>query len=149
MTERIPDNFLDLFLKRSSAHLATQMPDGTPQVTPVWVDYDGTYILVNASKGRLKNRNMEKRAAVALDIVDPENPFRYLAIRGKVAEITEEGAAEHIDRVARRYLGTETYPWWGPGEIRQIYKILPERVVAREFVDANIERVYPQAAQKA
>lgn len=131
MSERVPEEFTDLFRKKAFAHLATQMPDGTPQVTPVWIDFDGTHILVNSRKGRLKNQNMEKRAAVALDIIDPDNPYRYLAIRGKVVAVTEEGAAEHIDQLTQRYLGIETYPWAGPGEVRQIYKILPERVVTR------------------
>lgn len=128
----IPEEFLDLFHKRSYAHLATQLPDGTPHVTPVWVDFDGRHILVNSARGRLKDRNMERRPRVAIEIQDPDNPNRYLAIRGPVVEITEEGADEHLDRLARRYLGRPGYPaaWRFPGEVRRLYKILPERVTA-------------------
>jgi anthraniloyl-CoA monooxygenase len=126
----IPEEFLDLFQKRSYGHLATEMPDGTPHVTPVWVDYDGRHILINSARGRLKDRNMERRRHVALDIQDPDDPNRYLAIRGPVVEITEAGADAHLDRLAQRYLGRETYPpgWRFPGEVRRIYKIAPERV---------------------
>ncbi|MBI4608771.1 MAG: TIGR03618 family F420-dependent PPOX class oxidoreductase [Candidatus Rokubacteria bacterium] len=127
----IPDEFLDLFRKKAYGHLATQMADGTPHVTPVWVDYDGQYLLINSAKGRQKDRNMEARRHVALEIPDPDNPNRYLAIRGAVVEITEEGADEHLDRLARRYLGKERYPasWRFPGEVRRIYKIAPKRVI--------------------
>jgi len=129
-TGAIPAEFLDLFQKRTFAHLATQMADGTPHVTSVWVDYDGEYILVNSGKGRLKDRNMAERPHVALEITDPDDPNRYLAVRGPVVEITEEGADEHLDRLARRYLGRDQYPpgWKFPGEVRRIYKIVPERV---------------------
>jgi anthraniloyl-CoA monooxygenase len=126
----LPEEFLDLFAKPTYAHLATLMPDGTPQVTSVWVDFDGAHILVNSAKGRQKDRNMAERPEVAIEIPDPEDPNRYLAVRGRVVEITEEGADEHLDRLARRYLGRDRYPpgWRLPGEVRRIYKILPERV---------------------
>lgn len=124
----IPNQYRDLFEKRTFAHLATLMPDGSPQVTPVWCDYDGTYVFVNSAKGRVKDRNMRRNDRVALAIVDPENPYRHLALRGKVAEITEEGADAHIDRLAKKYLGKDKYPFRRPGEIRVIYKIRPERV---------------------
>ena len=126
----IPAEFLDLFEKATFAHLATLMPDGTPQVTPVWVDYDGRHILINSAAGRQKDLNMERRRKVAIEIPDPENPNRYLAVRGSVVEITEEGADEHLDRLARRYLGRDRYPesYRFPGEVRRIYKIAPSRV---------------------
>ncbi len=129
-TGAIPEEFLDLFQKRTFAHLATQMADGTPHVTSVWVDYDGKHILINSAKGRLKDRNMEQRRYVALEITDPDDPNRYLAVRGPVVEITEEGADEHLDKLARRYLGRDQYPsgWKFPGEVRRVYKIAPERV---------------------
>jgi PPOX class probable F420-dependent enzyme len=126
MTKYIPHEFLDLFEKPSLSHLATLMPDGSPQVSPVWVDYDGQYILINTAKGRRKEINMRERPQIALDIVDPENPFRFLSIRGRVVEITEEGANEHRDRLDTRYLGITTYPIRDPQEIRHICKILPE-----------------------
>jgi PPOX class probable F420-dependent enzyme len=117
MIKRIPHEFLDLFEKPSLSHLATLMPDGSPHVSPVWVDYDGHYILINTAKGRRKEINMRERPQVALDIVDPENPFRFLSIRGRVVEITEEGANEHRDRLDTRYLGITMYPIRDPQEI--------------------------------
>jgi PPOX class probable F420-dependent enzyme len=126
----IPTEFLDLFQKPSYAHLATLMPDGSPQVTSVWVDYDGKHILVNSAAGRQKDRNMSARPDVAIEIPDPDNPNRYLAIRGRVVVITEEGADEHLNRLAKRYLGRDRYPdsFRFPGEVRRIYKIEPTRV---------------------
>jgi anthraniloyl-CoA monooxygenase len=126
----IPRELLDLFAKPSIAHLATLMPDGGPQVTPVWVDYDGRHILVNSASGRQKDLNMERRRRVALEIADPDNANRYLAVRGRVVDITEDGADAHLDRLARRYLGRDRYPdsYRFPGEVRRIYRIAPERV---------------------
>jgi len=126
----IPQGFLDLFEKPTIAHLATLMPDGTPQVTSVWVDYDGRHILINSAAGRRKDLNMQRRRDVAIEIPDPDNPNRYLAVRGPVVEITEEGADAHLDRLARRYLGRDKYPdsYRFPGEVRRIYKIAPKRI---------------------
>lgn len=121
----INPKYLDLFQKRALASLATIMPDGSPQVTPVWIDYDGTYIWVNTARGRQKDRNMTADPRVALEIRDPDDPYRYLQVRGKVAEITEEGADEHIDKLAQKYLGQERYTNRPPGQVRVIYKILP------------------------
>lgn len=133
-TGAIPREFLDLFNKVSFGHLATLMPDGTPQVTSVWVDYDGKYILVNSAKGRQKDLNMEERPQVAIQIPDPDNPNRFLGIRGRVVEITEQGADEHLDKLAQRYLARDHYPpaWRFPNEVRRIYKIEPEHVTAWE-----------------
>ena len=123
----IPDQFKDLFHKRAFASLATLMPDGTPQVTPVWVDFDGTHVLVNSARGRQKDKNMQKNSQVALSIMDPDNPYRYLEVRGKVTEITEQGADQHIDKMAKKYMGKDTYPFRRPGEVRVLFKILPSR----------------------
>jgi len=127
MANVIPDKFLDLFQKRAFANLATLMPNGHPQVTPVWCDYDGQHVIVNSAKGRQKDRNMRRDQRVSLSIMDPENPYRYLEIRGTVADITEEGASDHIDKMAKKYLGLEKYPNRQPGEVRVLYKITPER----------------------
>jgi PPOX class probable F420-dependent enzyme len=129
MPSAIPEKFKDLFRKKAFASLATLMPSGSPQVTPVWCDYDGTHVLVNSARGRQKDRNMERDPRVALSIVDPDNPYRYMEIRGKVAEITEKGADEHINRMAKKYLDKDIYPARKPGEVRVIYKISPERVL--------------------
>jgi PPOX class probable F420-dependent enzyme len=123
-----PEQFKDLFGKVAFANLATLMPDGSPQVTPVWVDYDGAYVRVNSAKGRAKDKNMRRDKRVALSIQDPDNPYRYLAVRGEVAEITENGADAHIDALAKKYLGKDRYPFRTPGEVRVIYKIRPERI---------------------
>ena len=128
MSEVLPEKYLDLFQKKAFASLATLMPDGSPQVTPVWFDWDGTHLLVNSAKGRQKDRNMRARPQVAAAIIDPDNPYRYLEIRGRVVEITENGAGELIDKLAKKYLGQDKYPWGQPGEVRVVYKILPEHV---------------------
>ena len=124
----IPTNYQDLFKKKSFAHLATNMADGRPQVTPVWIDFDGTHILVNSATGRVKDKNLRRDGRVALSILDPENPYRYIAILGEVVEITQTGADEHIDKLAKRYLGKDKYPYHRPGEARVIYKIRPDKV---------------------
>jgi PPOX class probable F420-dependent enzyme len=118
--------YKDLFQKKAFANLATLMPDGRPQVTPVWCDYDGQYVIVNSARGRQKDRNMRRDPRVALAIVDPDNPYRYIEIRGQVAEIAEQGAEEHIDRMAQKYLGLDKYPHRASGEVRVLYKIRPE-----------------------
>ena len=124
----IPDGYKDILQKKAFANLATVNTDGTPQVTPVWVDYDGAHIRFNTAKGRVKDRNLRRNPAVALSILDPDNPYRYLQVRGRVADITESGADAHIDSLAKKYLGQDKYPYRRPGEVRVIYKIAPERV---------------------
>ncbi len=126
MPEVIPESHLDLFKKRAFGNLATLMPDGRPQVTPVWCDLEGGNVRVNSAQGRQKDRNMRRDPRVAISIMDPENPYRYLEIRGRVVEITEQGANEHIDRLAQKYLGLDQYPHRQPGEVRVMYKIKPE-----------------------
>ena len=128
MAAQIPDAFKDILKKRGYAHLATLMQDGSPQVTPVWYDFDGTHIRINSAKGRLKDKNMRRAKKVALSIQDPDNPYRYLAIRGDIVEITENGADAHIDALAKKYLDKDRYPLRAPGEVRVIYKIRPGKV---------------------
>jgi len=126
MSAAIPEKYRDLFHKKTFASLGTLMPDGSPQVTPVWCDFDGRYVLVNSAKGRRKDRNMRRDARVSLALIDPDDPYRYLEIRGRVAEITEQTADAHIDRMAKKYLGKDKYPYRQPGEVRVLYKIEPE-----------------------
>jgi len=130
MAEKIPENALDIVNKPALAHLATLMPNEVPQVTPVWFDYDGTYIRINTGKGRRKEKNMEERPQVGLDVVDPDNPFHWISIRGRVSEITEIGAIEHINKLSRKYTGHE-YEGFQPGEVRVMCKIVPDRVIAQ------------------
>jgi PPOX class probable F420-dependent enzyme len=127
MASTIPNEYLDLFQKKAFANLATLMPDGSPQVTPVWVDFDGTHVLVNSARGRQKDKNMQKNGRVALSILDPDNPYRYIEIRGKVDAITEEGADQHIDKMAKKYMGKDKYPYRKPDEVRVLFKILPSK----------------------
>jgi PPOX class probable F420-dependent enzyme len=126
MSDAIPDKYRDLFSKRAFANLATLMPDGRPQVTPIWCDLDGDHVVFNSARGRQKDRNVRRDPRVSLAIVDPDNPYRYLEIRGRVVEITEEGADAQIDKLAKKYLGVDKYPYGQPGEVRVIYKIKPE-----------------------
>jgi PPOX class probable F420-dependent enzyme len=121
-----PQECLDLFKAEAKAilFLATSMPDGSPQVTPVWFDNDGEHILINTNEGRVKDKNMKARAKVAMVIQDPNTPYRYLQIRGKVVEITREGADEHINKLSLRY---HNKPWkYREGQKRIIYKIKPD-----------------------
>jgi len=126
MAQVIPEKYRDLFTKKAFASLGTLMPDGRPQVTPVWCDLDGDKVVINSAKGRQKDRNIRRDPRVSLAIIDPDNPYRYLEIRGRVVEITEQGAAAHIDKMAKKYLGVDKYPYSNPNEVRVMYKIQPE-----------------------
>ena len=126
----IPNDFQDLLKDETKAFLflATIMADGSPQVTPIWFSTDDTHILINSAKGRVKDRNMRARPQVALVIQDPRTPYRYLQIRGRVVEITEEGSDEHINALSLKY---DDKAWQKvAGQVRVIYKILPEHVDA-------------------
>jgi PPOX class probable F420-dependent enzyme len=125
----IPSSHADLLgAKPAFAQLATLNADGGPQVTPVWVDFDGTNLFVNTAKGRVKTKNLAREPRVALSIQDPENPYRYLGIQGRVTGMTEAGADAHIDKMAKKYLGKDKYPFRQPGEVRVLVTIAPEKV---------------------
>ena len=125
---QIPDAFLDLLQqKKAFANLATVMPDGSPQVTPVWFDYADGKVRVNTAKGRVKARVLHEGSPVALAIMDPDNPYRYIQIRGRVVRV-QEGADAHIDSLAKKYLGQDKYPYRQPGEVRIMYEIDPTSV---------------------
>jgi PPOX class probable F420-dependent enzyme len=128
MGVQIPERFMDLVREPAFANLATLMKDGSPHVTPVWFDYDGEHVRINSARGRVKDRNMRNNPMVALCILDPSNPYRYLEIRGRVAEITEEGADTHIDSLARKYMKVEKYPHRSATEVRVMYRIAPEHI---------------------
>jgi PPOX class probable F420-dependent enzyme len=110
------------------AHVATLMPDGSPQVSPVWVDIEDGLVLFNTAEGRLKPENLRRDPRVAISITDDENPYENVLIRGKAVELTHDGADEHIDALANRYMGVDEYPLRQPGEERVIVKIEPEKV---------------------
>lgn len=124
----IPTEFRDLFDKKAFAHLATIGAGGRPQSTPVWIDYDGRHVRFNTARGRIKDRNLQRNPLVALSVLDPDNPYRYIQVRGRVVEMTEQGADAHIDALARKYLGQDRYPFRQPGEVRVIVKVVPEHV---------------------
>ena len=122
------DGYRDILEKKAFAHLATLRPDGSPHVTPVWVDFDGTHVRFNTARGRAKTRYLERERRVAMSLQDPDNPYRYVEIDGRVVEMTEKGADAHIDALAKKYIGQDRYPWRRPGEVRIMVKVLPERV---------------------
>ncbi|HYA95042.1 MAG TPA: PPOX class F420-dependent oxidoreductase [Terriglobales bacterium] len=126
----IPEKYRDLFNKRAFASLATLMPNGDVQVTPVWVDVDDGSVLFNSARGRVKDKNVRRDPRVTLTLIDPDNPYRYLEVRGRVVDITEKGAAQHIDKLAKKYLGVDKYPYAKPGEVRVLYRVKPEHVHA-------------------
>ena len=122
----IPDKYLDLVQqKKAFANLATVMANSSPQVTPVWFDYTNGAIRVNTAKGRVKSRTLRPGAPVALAIMDPDDAYRYIQIRGRVRRAVEQGADAHIDSLAKKYLDKDTYPFRQPGEVRVMYEIEP------------------------
>jgi len=125
----IPEKYRDLFNKRAFASLATRMPNDDVQVTPVWVDVENGTVIFNSARGRVKDNNVRRDPRVTLTLMDPDNPYRYLEIRGRVVDITEKGAAQHIDKLAKKYLGVDKYPYAKPGEVRVLYRVKPEKVL--------------------
>jgi PPOX class probable F420-dependent enzyme len=117
----------ELLVDKNIGSLATVNADGSPHVTPVWVDWDGENVLVNTLRDRVKARNMERDPRVELHVVNLQNPYQYVRIKGR-AELSEDGAEEHIDRLSQKYVGEDIYPWRAPGDRRVIAKIRPERV---------------------
>lgn len=131
----VPDEFRDLFDKQTFAHIATRLPDGTPHSVPVWIDYDSAadLLIVNTVRGSRKEQNVTDNSHVAVSMTDPDDPYRYLSVRGEVVETTEEGAVEHVNRLARRYMGVEEYSRLGEeDEVRVLLKIQPNSVTARD-----------------
>lgn len=126
----LSDEQKQFFRKPNFGHLATLDRDGSPQVTPVWIDVDDEYILINTAKGRKKVRNVQRDPRVSVEVVEQENPYSMLSVKGKVVGMTTEGADAHIDAMSKKYLGQDTYPFRQPGEERLILKIQPEKVIA-------------------
>jgi PPOX class probable F420-dependent enzyme len=113
---------------RNFAAVATLMPDGSPQVSIVWIDSDGEHVILNTAEGRAKAKNLRRDPRVAVTVINSENPYEQVMIRGRVVEMTHNGADAHIDRLAKKYLGVDKYPYRGPGEQRVIVKIAPEHI---------------------
>jgi len=128
MPATISPGFRKLLKEPAYCQLATLMPDGSPQNTQVWVDTDGEHILINTAQGRQKERNVQRDPRVAVNVVDPTNAWRIGMVRGRVLEITTEGADELIDQLAKKYLNVETYPFRRPDEVRVTLKILPDKI---------------------
>jgi PPOX class probable F420-dependent enzyme len=124
----IPAEARHLFEGKNFAHVATINPDGSPQVSPVWVGIEGDTVTFNTAAGRVKPRNLERDERVAVSIIDQENPYENILVQGRVSEITEDGADEEIDALAKRYMDVDEYPYRQPGEVRLIVRIAPERV---------------------
>lgn len=120
-----------LLQEKQIAQLATTMKDGSPQVTPVWIDVeeDGGHVLINSAEGRVKTRNAERDPRVAVSVVDAQNPYRYAIVRGRIVERRHEGADAHIDKLAKKYLNADSYPMRKEGEQRVILRIKPEQVM--------------------
>lgn len=126
----LPDALLDLLRRPSPCFLSTLMPDGSPQMTQTWVDTDGRDVLINTVRGHQKVRNVERDPRVALNVADPDDPSRYFEVRGRVTEVTEDGAREHIDELSQRYIGCP-YPWFGGrDQVRLLVRISPEKVTS-------------------
>ncbi|MFF5171598.1 PPOX class F420-dependent oxidoreductase [Micromonospora sp. NPDC000089] len=124
----LPDTLIDLLRRPAICFVTTLMPDGSPQITETWVDTDSQHIVVNTVQGFQKVRNVERDPRVAVAVADPETPSRYVAVRGRVVELTEDGATEHIDQLSQKYLG-RPYPWFGGREQRRvIMKIAAEKI---------------------
>jgi PPOX class probable F420-dependent enzyme len=125
---KLTESVIELIDGSNFGHIATLMRDGSPQVTPVWVDREGDLILVNTAVGRVKQMNLKRDPRVAISVIDQRDPYRRVVIRGLVVTQTHEGADEHIDRLAKKYLGVERYPYRTPQEKRIILKIRPRFV---------------------
>ncbi|MFM9846480.1 MAG: PPOX class F420-dependent oxidoreductase [Hyphomicrobiaceae bacterium] len=126
MPTTIPGKYLDLLDAKSFASLGTVMADGSPQVTPVWFDWDGKHVRINSALGRVKDKNIRRDPRVSITVLDPSNPYRYLEVRGRVVNITQDGADAHIDALSQKYLG-KPYPFRKAGEVRVSYSIEPEK----------------------
>ena len=128
ISREIDDSVKQILTGKNFAFVATLMKDGTPQITPTWIDFDGKSILINTAEGRIKQKNVLRNPSVAISIVDQNNPYIMLTIRGKVSEQTTIGADDHIDKLAKRYLGVDKYPFRSQNEKRVILKVQPDNV---------------------
>jgi PPOX class probable F420-dependent enzyme len=128
MTDTLSTKARELIARPVLASLATLNPDGSPQITPLWIDRDGDYVVFNTARGRVKARNLEQDARVAVSVVDPDDPYNVVALRGTVIDITTDGADAHIDSLAQKYMGVDTYPMRQEGEVRIRVTVRPDRI---------------------
>ncbi len=131
MAVQLTDAQKKFLTDKNFAHIATINKDGSPQVSPVWVDFDGTHIVVNSEKKRLKVRNLKRDPRVSLSIADAANAYSYIEIRGRVVEITDKGGFEGIDKMAKKYMDQDKYPWNKPEDVRVVIKIVPEHITGQ------------------
>lgn len=125
MKDNLLDSYTEILQKKGFANLSTIQPDGSPQVTPVWFDHENGLIRINTAVDRIKDRNMRERPKVAISILDPDNPYKYVSIRGVVQKRTKEGADDHINSLTKKYLDVDEYPYRSPDETRVLYLIKP------------------------
>ena len=130
MSVQLSERARELISAKNLGSIATIMPDGSPHVVPVWIDLDGNDVLINTAEGRQKLKNIRRDPRVAMDVVNLENPYEMVALRGRVVEVTHEGADSHIDKLAKKYLGRDTYPFRQPDEQRVIIRIEAERLMS-------------------
>jgi PPOX class probable F420-dependent enzyme len=128
MAEKIQGRVAELLGGKNFAQVATTRKDGTVNVTPVWVDHDGDHVLLNTSEGRAWPASARRTGQIAMNVLNHENPYEYVYIQGSVDQGTHEGAEEHIDRMAQKYLGVDKYPYHQPGDQRILFKVTPEKV---------------------
>lgn len=128
----LKENARKFLKKKTFAHVATLSGDGSPQVSPVWVDCDGDLILINTSEGREKEKNLRDDPRVSISMTDPDNPYSHILVQGRVVEVTEDGAIEHINKLAKKYINEDEYPYLQEGEVRVIVKIEAEKIAVNE-----------------
>lgn len=126
----IPQSARDIIAKKAFASVATLNEDGSPQVTTVWIDADPEHVVFNTAAGRLKANNLERDPRVSIAIPDPDNPYEQVTVQGRVAEITTDGADDHIDSLAKKYMDEDEYPFRQPGEQRLIVRVEPQKLSA-------------------
>jgi PPOX class probable F420-dependent enzyme len=122
----IPQDREDILTKRAFAHVATIGPNGEPQSTPVWIDWDGQYVKFSQTTARQKYRNLKRDPRIALSVHDPDEPYRYVEVRGKIVQIEEDKDNAFINKLAKKYIGQDVYPWGQPGEERLVLYVEPQ-----------------------
>ena len=128
ITHELTESAIGLLKGKNIAFVASIMKSGGPQITPVWIDYDGQYILINTAEGRVKQKNFQRDPRIVISLINPTNPYNTVSIRGNVTEQVVDGADDHIDKLAKKYLGVDKYPFRSPEEKRVILRIKPEKV---------------------